>query len=575
MTEPINTAEMILSALPDDLALIDYDGLIRDGARGGKLTLMPRLDGDGTRILDYLPESQHEPFLEALRSARDTNEPASVELIVERGRVHIEARLVPQSEDLAVAIVRDITERRKTEARMHELAYVDSVTGLPNRALFLRELRRSMAVADRNGTMFALLNVDLDRFKRINDSLGHSVGDALLKSVAQRMERCLRPSDFVASAAAPANVAPNANNRIARLGGDEFIILLNGVNVRDVVETVAYRIREALLTPFHYQGRQFVVTPSIGVVIYPQDGADVDTLLMRADTAMYKAKSAGRNTLRFYDVDMDASALERLWLEEDLRRAISAGEFELYYQPKVSLRTGQINGAEALLRWQHPEHGFISPAKFIPVAEETGLIFDLGQWVVRRACQQLRQWQDDGLEFGPLSVNVSAEQFERVDVAEQILRAVWENGIVPQKLVVEITENLLMQDGADVHARLRALRAAGISLAMDDFGTGFSSLSYLQKFPLDALKIDRSFVMDLHHDEKRAAICAAIIAMASKLGLRVVAEGIEEEAQRAFLAEAGCDQGQGYLFSRPIPADEFEALVRSQPLVSAAPQATS
>ncbi|MEM6641218.1 MAG: EAL domain-containing protein [Pseudomonadota bacterium] len=552
--------DMIFGALPDDFLLVDMDGYTRDAFDGGRFGLSPRITNSRQHLQDFFPQEQSAVVADAIAEMKSTGNPVSAEIKVERSRCVVELRIVPQSDELAVAVLRDVTERHEAAARIHELAYLDSVTGLPNRALFLRELRRCMRIAERNGEMCALLNIDLDRFKRINDSLGHSVGDALLRSVAQRLEKCIRPSDYLAKGGA-ADEPTEEHQRIARLGGDEFVILVNAVNVRSAVEVVATRVREALQAPFRYQGRQFVLTPSIGVVVYPQDGSDVDVLLTRADTAMYDAKRAGRNTLRFYDPEMDASALERLWLEEDLRDALGSDQLSLHYQPKVCLATGEINGAEALLRWQHPERGAISPATFIPVAEDTGLIFELGNWVVQHACRQLREWQDAGVDFGPLSINVSAEQFERVDVADQILRALWENGVRPAKLIVEITENLLMQDSADVRARLNTLRDAGVAIAMDDFGTGYSSLAYLQKFPLDALKIDRSFVMNLERNTSSAEICGAIIAMARKLGLRVVAEGIEEVAQYELLAEAGCDQGQGFLFSRPIPAPAFAELV--------------
>ncbi|MEM6641187.1 MAG: EAL domain-containing protein, partial [Pseudomonadota bacterium] len=523
-------ADMIFSALPDDFLLIDRQGHVRDAFESGQIGLTPRRHDGRLNVCHFFSHEHHTAVHDTVHAAFNNAAAEAIVLKTNDDRTVIELRVVPQPDDLAVAILRDVTERHNAQSRIHELAYIDPVTGLPNRALFLRELRRSMRIADRERQTCALLNIDLDRFKRINDSLGHSVGDALLKAVAQRLESCIRPSDYVAQSGCPGGDDAE-HNSIARLGGDEFVILLNAVNVQGAVETAAARIREALQTPFRYRGRQFVLTPSIGVVVYPDDGQDVDTLLARADAATYDAKRAGRNTLRFYNAEMDARALERLALEEDLRGAIGTDQFALHYQPKVCLRSGQINGAEALLRWTHPEHGAISPADFIPIAEDCGLIFDLGAWVVVEACRQLRAWQVAGIDFGPLSINVSAEQFERVDVADQILRALWEHGVRPDKLVVEITENLLMQDGEDVHARLSALREAGVALAIDDFGTGYSSLAYLQKFPLDALKIDRSFITDIETNPSSAEICSAIIAMASKLGLRVVAEGIEDAAQ--------------------------------------------
>jgi predicted signal transduction protein with EAL and GGDEF domain len=363
----------------------------------------------------------------------------------------------------------------------------------------------------------------------------------------------VRPLDFIAAGAGEDEPAA----RIARLGGDEFVLLLTDLDVPEEAAAVARRVRQALSAPFTYEGRQFVVTPSIGVAIYPRDGDDVDTLLMRADTAMYQAKDV-RNTVRFYISAMDARALDRLRMEEELREAVAERRFSLHYQPKHSLRDGGITGAEALLRWHHAERGWIAPSQFIPLAEEIGLIVPLGEWVIDEACRQLRQWQERGLATLRLAINISAEQVARSDVANTTLRAIWKHGIRPQSLELEITETLLMQDVKAAKAMLNALKDAGASLAIDDFGTGYSSLSYLRQFALDTLKIDRSFVQNIHSAPDDAVICEAIIAMGKKLGLTVVAEGVELEEQRTFLAAAGCDQAQGFLFSKPLPADEFE-----------------
>jgi diguanylate cyclase (GGDEF)-like protein len=446
-----------------------------------------------------------------------------------------------------------VTERQRPEARIRP-AYPDSVTGLPNRQALIRELKRAMRQAKRTEKFVAVLYVDLDRFRRVNDTFGHSVGDALLKAVASRLAGSVRPLDFAAAGGATHD-EPAA--RIARLGGDEFVLLLTDLEMPEEAGGVARRVRQALSAPFTYEGRQFVVTPSIGVAIYPRDGEDVDTLLMRADTAMYQAKDV-RNTVRFYISAMDAKALDRLALEEELREAVAERRFRLHYQPKHSLRDGGITGAETLLRWQHAERGWIAPSQFIPLAEEIGLIVPLGEWVIDEACRQLQQWQQRGLTTLRLAINISAEQVARSDVANTTLRAIWKHGIRPQSLELEITETLLMQDVKAAKAMLNALKDAGASLAIDDFGTGYSSLSYLRQFPIDTLKIDRSFVQNIHSAPDDAVLCEAIVAMGKKLGLTVVAEGVELEEQRTFLAAAGCDQAQGFLFSRPLPADEFE-----------------
>ncbi|MEO1037318.1 MAG: EAL domain-containing protein [Pseudomonadota bacterium] len=554
----------ILDALPDDLLVIDDKGLVVEvlsGPTRAKQSPMP------FSLEDFLPESAARSARDTLLTALRTLKPQSFEYERDQGRQVVEARIVPESKTLAVVILRDVTQRHRSEQRIRRLAYYDSVTGLPNRQLFVRELRRAMRHAKRTNTNAAILYVDLDRFKRINDTLGHSVGDALLKAVAQRLASCIRPSDFLGTTS---NIDirqlaedHDGTRQLARLGGDEFVVLLSELDVRETAGAVAARVRKALAAPFTYEKRQFVVTPSIGIATYPTDGKDVETLLMRADTAMYQAKSSGRNTVRFYSKDMDASALERLDLEEDLRRAVDNDELRLAYQGKVALDTGAITGAEALLRWHHPKRGWISPAQFVALAEETGLIVPIGNWVIEQACEQLKLWQDQGLGDLVLSVNVSAEQFARCDIADIVLRTAREHGVEPNSLQLEITETLFMQDATDVKAMLTKLKDAGVSLAMDDFGTGYSSLGYLQQFPLDAIKIDRSFVLNLHRDGDNAAICAAIIAMSSKLGLRVIAEGIELEEQRDFLADAGCDEGQGFLFSKPVAADEFEVLVKA------------
>ena len=472
-----------------------------------------------------------------------------------------EARLFPQSASTAMVIVRDVTERHRSEQHVRQLAYFDSVTGLPNRQSFVRELRRAMRQAQGTNNALAVLYVDLDRFKRINDTFGHTIGDALLKAVATRLAACVRPSDFLAFAADGAGNGPSGV-RVARLGGDEFVVLLTDLDVPQEAGIVAKRIRQALSGPFTFEERQFVVTPSIGIALYPRDGSDVETLLAKADTAMYQAKDV-RNTVRFYASSMGAKAAERLRMEEELRRAIEEERLTLHYQPKHRLATDVVVGAEALLRWQHAERGFIPPAEFIPLAEETGLIVPLGEWVVDEACAQLRRWQQAGLPSLRLAINIAAEQVARSDVTSMTLKAIWKHGVRPQSLEIEITEALLMQDLKAAREMMSAFKDAGVSLAIDDFGTGYSSLSYLRQFPVDTLKIDRSFVQNAHVSKDDAVICEAIIAMGKKLGLTVVAEGVELEEQRAFLTAAGCDEAQGFLFSRPLPAAELELYLKT------------
>ncbi|MEM9386035.1 MAG: EAL domain-containing protein [Pseudomonadota bacterium] len=556
--------QTVLAAMPDALYLIDHRGLLLE-----HLNKRPDSapDQDPIGLEDLLPEAAYRTARKHLTDALENGQARGFEYRSARGDRVFEARLVPEDAQQVLLIVRDITQRHESEQQIRRLAYFDSVTELPNRQLFVRELRRAMRHSKRTCQSAAILYIDLDRFKRINDTLGHSVGDSLLRSVARRLEACLRPMDFIAvhqeagidSGRDPSE--PERSRQLARFGGDEFVVLLNELDVREKAGIIATRVRKALAEPFTYQNRQFVVTPSIGIATYPEDGQDVETLLRRADTAMYQAKSAGRNAVRFYEKTMDDSALDRLELEEELRGAIARDELQLHYQPKVRLADGNVVGVEALLRWQHASRGWISPGQFIPLAEETGLIVDLGSWVLDRACRQLGAWQRAGLEVS-MSVNVSAEQVSRTDVADTVLRSIWEHGVRPQGLEVEITESILMQRAETVQAMFQRLKESGIQISMDDFGTGYSSLSYLQRYPLDALKIDRSFVHDLHTNPDSAAICSAIIAMASRLELRVVAEGIELEEQRDFLASMDCDEGQGFLFARPLPAEECEQLLR-------------
>jgi diguanylate cyclase (GGDEF)-like protein len=382
------------------------------------------------------------------------------------------------------------------------------------------------------------------------------MGDELLKAVAARLGRCTRSGDKLMQAG---NECDNGIG-LARLGGDEFVIMLHDVASESEATVIANRIAAALATPFNCNGHQLVVTPSIGIAFYPKDGLTRDELVMNADSAMYRAKAAGRNTHQFYSGTMKMRSLHRLSMEEELRKAIENEHFELYYQPKVELETWSIVGAEALLRWNHSERGWISPAEFIPVAEETGLILPLGTWVMQAACEQLEKWRHTPLGQLVVSVNVSSHQIYSDDLLETVKNTVLANGIEPNKLELEITESMLMRDIDSTIDTMVKLKKFGVGLSIDDFGTGYSSLSYLKRFPIDALKIDSSFVRDLQCDNDDAAICAAILAMAHTLDLKVVAEGVELDAQVDYLRSHKCDQIQGYLFSKPIPASDFEVL---------------
>ncbi len=458
-------------------------------------------------------------------------------------------------------ITRDITRRRRKEARFRYLAYFDTLTGLPNRQLLVRDMTRAIRAAQKSGTLIALLYLDLDRFKRINDNLGHSVGDALLKAVARRLHQSIRPTDVVT----PVNGGAASRGSVARLGGDEFVVLVSELTDEGQANVVADRIRRALGEPFECGGHRFVVTPSIGIALYPKDGTDIEDLLVKADMAMYRAKDQGRNGHAFYGESMAIRSLSRLELEDDLRRAFDAGDFQIHYQPKVNLASGRVVGVEALLRWRHATRGWISPEIFIPIAEETGLIVAMGNWVLRETCRQLQRWAGTDLGHLTVAINVSVQQFAREDFVDTVLHTLQHFNVPPQRLELEITESLLLRNVDDTTACMTRFRAAGLTLSIDDFGTGYSSLGYLRSFPVHALKIDRSFVKDLHTADDGGTICAAIIALARELNLRVIAEGVENFEQVDFLRAHRCDEVQGYLMSAPLPVEELEKLLRSGP----------
>ena len=444
-----------------------------------------------------------------------------------------------------ITAFRDITEIKRAEETIRHLAYHDPLTDLPNRMLFEDRLAVALAQARRKKRMVAVMFLDLDRFKVVNDTVGHALGDRLLKGVGERLMGLVRDGDSV-----------------ARVGGDEFTVLLPDVaRPEDTVE-VAERILDVLRQPWVLNGHEFHISTSIGIAMYPNDGEDAESLLRNADTAMYRAKDGGRDNYKLYTPTMNARIAERLALENSLRHGLERGEFVVYYQPQVDIGSGRIVGMEALVRWQHPERGLISPAEFIPVAEETGLIVPLGAWVLRIACAQNKAWQEAGVPPMRMAVNLSARQFQLRDLIDTVAQVLEETRLDPQFLQLEITEGVAMQDVEFTVTMLRELREMGVQIAMDDFGTGHSSLSYLKRFPINILKIDQSFVRDLTVDPDDAAIASTIIMMAHNLKLRVIAEGVETEDQLAFLRERQCDEMQGYLFSKPAPAEAFEAMLR-------------
>ena len=548
----------LLQAIPDLIFILSADGQILDYLSGprSESEILPA-NYEGGSMAGLLPATVVRKARKYIAIALATKEPQVFDHSLYNNQRFFETRLIAQNDNTVLAIVREITTRKKSEAKIHHLAYHDNLTGLPNRQFFSKRLRQAINHARENDQKLATLYLDLDRFKRINDTLGHGVGDALLKAVAKRLDRCVRGVDSVARIEThrPDSV------RLARLGGDEFIVLIEDVDNEDQVSAVANRIRKALAAPFKYQGHQFIITPSIGISMYPEDSQEKDELMMNADLAMYQAKSAGRNNYRFYSGTMNRRSLDRLDMENELQNAIRNQLFDIYYQPKVNLANFRTVGVEALLRWHHPEKGWVSPSQFIPLAEETGLIIPLGAWVVQQACRQLVDWQENGLPDISIAINVSSEQFRHGDLLNSVLDTVKHHGIHAGSLELEITESLLMKNTEETVAALRKFKDAGIRISIDDFGTGYSSLSYLKQFPLDSLKIDRSFVQDLHNNNDDAAICAAILAMAKELSLNVVAEGVEFEEQLEFLRRHGCDQIQGFLVSKPLPPDELKTFV--------------
>lgn len=451
-----------------------------------------------------------------------------------------------------IAVSSDISERKAADERIHFMAHYDALTGLPNRVLLHDRLLQAILHAKRKNTKVAILFLDLDRFKIINDTLGHSVGDLLLQAVAKRLQKCVRATDTV-----------------ARIGGDEFIIVLNDLVDSDLVGKVAQKIMTTIAESFLIREQELHTTTSIGISLFPADGVANEELISNADVAMYRAKENGKNTYQFFTSSMNTSSYERLTVENKLRRALERQEFILHYQPQVDSGAGKIIGAEALVRWQNPEIGLVPPDMFISLAEENGLIVPIGEWVLREACRQNAEWQKLGLPKLAVAVNLSAMQFHQKNLTDMIAEALKETGLHSDWLELEITESGIMKHGNAI-STLNELRDMGIKLSIDDFGTGYSSLSHLKKFPLNKLKIDKSFVDDITTDQDDAAIASAIISMAKSLHLKVIAEGVENKEQLAFLQSQGCYEIQGYFFSRPLPAKDFKLFVEqwnSKPLI--------
>ncbi len=534
-----------------------HDGVITDANPALCALIGYRLDELlGRRTLDFVAPEQHVKVTAMVASAAET--PYESVLLDKSGqRIAVEfigRTLQHQGQAMRMSIVRDIRDRQAAQARIHHLAHHDALTGLPNRMAFMEQLQLEMAAADAKGSRLALLFVDLDHFKRVNDSLGHLAGDTLLRIVAERILGCLRATD-----------------RVARFGGDEFMVLLQGIGSpgqqRDDVDEVARKLLTVIAAPLIAEGGPISVAPSIGVAFYPGDARSADELVQHADNAMYQAKARGRAQHCFFDPGMADTAYAALVLEGQLAHALERGEFELYFQPQQRARDGTLAGAEALLRWNHPERGLLTPDQFIPVAERQRLMLPIGQWALREAARWAAAWHAQGLGVAPVAVNLSTVQFQSVGFVEavaQVLKEEASPALVAGLLELELTERMLMDDLGEVKHRLQRLKAMGLGIAVDDFGTGYSSLSHLKELPIDKVKIDRSFVHDLPGNLDSAAITRAIIEMARSLGITSIAEGVETEAQRDFLVARGCDELQGELIGRPMPAASLQQWVQAR-----------
>ena len=545
--------EVLLNAIPDTFVVLGTNDEVKDFIPGKFKCPIPKPKDDDVFVSDFLPKKVARSWLRASRSVSQSGEPARIEFAIgsEKETCHYEARFLPYVDQLKLVLVSEITERKKAEQRIRRLAFYDTLTGLPNRQAFRLQLNEMLDEARETGERLAVVYIDLDNFKRINDTLGHSIGDGVLDALAKRLSGSVRQRDND-------DQDKDIPQGVARLGGDEFAIAIKGFETDEVLNSIAERIREQLCRPLPFKDNEFVITPSIGVSVFPDDGESAEDLLKNADVAMYQSKDAGRDTIRFYSGTMSIRSLHGLALEQDLRKAIEDEDLELHYQPKLELATGKLVGAEALLRWRNENGEYIPPGRFIPLAEQNGLIVPLGEWVLRAACKQAHAWEEQYGNAPRIAVNISSQQFYQSDLQSTVMKALFEAGAKPSLLQLELTESILMKDIDRTITTLEYLKNTGITLAIDDFGTGYSSLSYLKRFPIDALKIDRSFVMDLGASNDGATICATIIAMARQLGLTVIAEGVETNEQVEFLRTQNCDQIQGFLFSKPLTAADYE-----------------
>lgn len=548
----------VFQAIPDQLFHLDVNGRVvsyRLGLSSHYYLKQDRLINQ--YLKDVTDVEVAEKFDVSIKQVLEQNSSKHFEFVIVHDKkvFYYEVRMMPLKSHAVIALVRDITERKLSEEQIAFLAYHDSLTELPNNRLFKERLQHGITQAERQNKILAVMFLDLDRFKLINDTIGHSAGDELLKVTANRLIEAVRKTDSVA-----VNVG-SENNSVARLGGDEFTILLEDVASLQSVVHIAERIIENISLPMMLERQEVHISTSIGIAVFPEDGTKPDEILRHADAAMYHAKSQGRNNFQFYTESMNKSSVELLALENNLHKAMENNELCLYYQPQVSVVSGQLVGMEALIRWRHPDKGFISPSTFIPVAEETGMIMRIGAWVIREACEQGVRWIKEGHKLHKISVNLSARQLKDEGLPAQIEGILKETGMPAENLGIELTESAIILDPEVALIRLQKIKQLGVSLSLDDFGTGYSSLSYLKRFPIDTLKIDQAFVRDVKVDHEDAALVKAIIAMAHGLGMDVVAEGVELQEQLEFLGANACDTIQGYLFSRPLPAIEMEEMM--------------
>jgi len=555
----------LIAAFPDSIFLIDSDGIILKQLSGESPPGScdgASLPGENIEIL--LPPGPRQEIVYSTYSVLSTGVTTTIEYQVETNgdeKFWYESRFIHHSNEKVLVIIRDISDRKRAEKKIHRLAYYDSLTGLPNRPFFNKQFNTVLAAAKSANNAVAVFNIDLNRFKRINDGLGSSTGDAVLEMMATRLSKYVE--DLRQE---PAPGADAADFCLARFGGNEFAVLLSDPSHRFDFPLIAEQLRQLLAKPLLLNGHEFVMTASIGFATFPKNGESVEGLLKNAETARNEAKQQGRNTQKPYRSSMSSGVSENLNLENELRRAIENNELSMHYQPKFCGKTLEHNGAEALLRWFHPEQGAIPPSAIIPVAEESGLITDLGCWVANEVCEQISSWEYFGLKPGPVAINISGQEFWLGNPVATLIEATKKADIPASALELEITETVLMSDVRSVMSALHALREEGFSLAVDDFGTGYSSLRYLQKFPVDVIKIDSSFVRDVERNTDSRAICTAIVALARSLGLKVVGEGVESDWQLEFLQRQSCDTVQGFLLGKPLsPGDFAQHLKRGLP----------